>query len=293
VIAWDEWAAAAGLNGVGIPGDVNGDGIIDEEDTRPWKLPKPNSVPLTDIDLKRLPIPKPELWDWDLYGRRIYHMGGNTFIDEYGNPVEPRWNQWLKKFTWERPGTSRLSTDREWQLKEEARVNRIQNPFWAGIQRFNRELNYQVNRTAGNAERYPNDEKPLQRRCRNVGDTCTTALEILLPMKGAQRPRGGPACPKQKIIVTKASEPPQLARGKRAHKLEPVRPGEIPEYPTPSGKRMDRYNPEIGHIREIKPNNARQIRKGKKQVEGYRVEMEEVTGKPHTTEVTPYDPEEY
>ena len=88
-------------------------------------------------------------------------------------------------------------------------------------------------------------------------------------------------------------EPPQLARGKRAHKEEPVLPGERAEVPTPSGKRMDRYNEETGHIREIKPDNPRAIRQGEKQVEGYRREMEEAAGRPHTGEVTPYDPKKY
>jgi hypothetical protein len=90
-----------------------------------------------------------------------------------------------------------------------------------------------------------------------------------------------------------ASEPPQLARGKRAHKEEPKLPGEESEVATPSGKRMDRYNKDTCHIREIKPNNPRQIRNGEKQVREYRKEMEEETGKPHTGEVSPYDPDKY
>ncbi len=88
-------------------------------------------------------------------------------------------------------------------------------------------------------------------------------------------------------------EPPQLARGKRAHKEEPVLPGEKMEAPTPSGKRMDRYNPDTGHIREIKSNNPRQVKAGEKQVEQYRQEMENATGRPHTGEVSTYDPKNY
>lgn len=57
-------------------------------------------------------------------------------------------------------------------------------------------------------------------------------------------------------------EPSQLSRGKRAHREEPVLPGERAEVATPSGKRMDRYNEEAGHIREIKPDNPRAIRQG-------------------------------
>ncbi|HEY6558907.1 MAG TPA: RHS repeat-associated core domain-containing protein, partial [Polyangiaceae bacterium] len=92
---------------------------------------------------------------------------------------------------------------------------------------------------------------------------------------------------------TPKPEPPQLARGKRAHKEEPVLAGEKAEVPTPSGKRMDRYNESEAHIREIKPNNRRAIKQGEKQVEGYRKEMEKKTGRPHTAEVTPYDPKKY
>ncbi len=90
-----------------------------------------------------------------------------------------------------------------------------------------------------------------------------------------------------------SAEPPQLSRGKRAHREEPALSGEKREVPTPSGKRMDRYNEETGHIREIKPDNPRAIKNGEKQVERYRREMEAETGRPHTAEVTPYDPEKY
>lgn len=93
--------------------------------------------------------------------------------------------------------------------------------------------------------------------------------------------------------VTHPGEPPQLAAGKRAHREEPILPGEQAEVPTPSGRRMDRYDESQAHIREIKPNNPRQLRTGQRQVDGYRKEMEQKTGRPHTTEVTPYDPDKY
>jgi hypothetical protein len=92
---------------------------------------------------------------------------------------------------------------------------------------------------------------------------------------------------------TVAKEPAQLSRGKLAHKQEPILPGEKAEVPTPSGKRMDRYNEDSGHIREIKPDNARALKQGEKQVQGYKQEMEQATGRPHTTEVTPYNPAKY
>lgn len=35
------------------------------------------------------------------------------------------------------------------------------------------------------------------------------------------------------------------------------------------------------------------MKAGEKQVEGYRRKMEEATGRPHTAEVSPYDPNKY
>jgi RHS repeat-associated protein len=84
-------------------------------------------------------------------------------------------------------------------------------------------------------------------------------------------------------------EPPQLAEGKEAHKNEPVRSGEKPEVRTPSGKRMDRYNESEAHIREIKPNNPRQTKAGRKQLEGYKKEMDAAKKRDHTTELTLYN----
>jgi len=86
----------------------------------------------------------------------------------------------------------------------------------------------------------------------------------------------------------KSKEPEQLRRGKEAHENEVIRPGEKAEVPTPSGRRMDRYDETTRHIREIKPNNPRGLREGEKQVEEYKQEMEEVTGEKHSTEITPY-----
>ncbi len=52
---------------------------------------------------------------------------------------------------------------------------------------------------------------------------------------------------------------------------------------------MDRYNAKKAHIREIKPNNARGHKAGQKQLQGYKTEMDNATGKKHTTELTTYD----
>lgn len=86
-------------------------------------------------------------------------------------------------------------------------------------------------------------------------------------------------------------EPPQLAAGKEAHSNEEIRPGEKAEVPTPSGTgRMDRYNSDTAHIREIKPDNPRGEKSGNKQLGRYKDEMEKATGRPHTTELTKYKP---
>jgi hypothetical protein len=61
------------------------------------------------------------------------------------------------------------------------------------------------------------------------------------------------------------------------------------EVRTPSGKRMDRYNAEKAHIREIKKDNARERKAGEKKLKTYKKEMDRATGKNHTTELTTYN----
>lgn len=90
--------------------------------------------------------------------------------------------------------------------------------------------------------------------------------------------------------VAKSSEPWMLKAGKEAHENEEVRPGEEKEVRTPSGQRMDRYNKEDAHIREIKPNNARGEKSGNAQLQRYKNEMDKATGRSHTTELTKYPP---
>lgn len=56
---------------------------------------------------------------------------------------------------------------------------------------------------------------------------------------------------------------------------------------------MDRYDADKAHIREIKPNNARGHKAGRKQLHGYKKEMDKTTGKDHTTELTTYQPKKH
>jgi RHS repeat-associated protein len=77
------------------------------------------------------------------------------------------------------------------------------------------------------------------------------------------------------------AEPPQLKAGKEAHRNEEVRPGEQAEVRTSSGTgRMDRYDADEAHIREIKPDNARGEKSGQRQLERYRKEMEDAMKRP-------------
>jgi RHS repeat-associated protein len=106
-----------------------------------------------------------------------------------------------------------------------------------------------------------------------------------LDAENAQKAEPAPASGGAK----KGGEPPQLKAGKEAHKKEEVRPGEKAEVRTPSGKRMDRYNADKAHIREIKRNNARGRKAGEQKLKEYKKEMDKTTGKDHTTELTLYD----
>lgn len=85
-------------------------------------------------------------------------------------------------------------------------------------------------------------------------------------------------------------ETPAAARGRQAHKEHDYGPGFKKEDTLPSGKRPDAFNPETGEVIELKPNNARAIRRGERQVEGYRRELEDVYGRPFTGRVETYDP---
>jgi hypothetical protein len=150
----------------------------------------------------------------------------------------------------------------------------------------------QENRTAGAAKPKMEALPTRQPEARQAGTTHGTFRDP----SGRLRNADGTFAPEDRVrgdSRPRGPEPPQLARGKRAHKAEPVRPGEIPEHPTPSGRRMDRYDPEKAHIREIKTDNPSELRRGAKTVEEYRREMEKATQRPHTTEVTPYDPKKY
>jgi hypothetical protein len=56
----------------------------------------------------------------------------------------------------------------------------------------------------------------------------------------------------------------------------------------PSGKRPDAVDWKNRVVRELKPDNARAMKRGQKQVEGYRKELEQVTGQKWTSHVDTY-----
>ncbi|MDZ4865251.1 MAG: RHS repeat-associated core domain-containing protein [Gemmatimonadota bacterium] len=85
-------------------------------------------------------------------------------------------------------------------------------------------------------------------------------------------------------------ETPATARGRDAHKNYNPGSGYQKEVTLPSGRRADAVNPTTRDVRELKPNNPRGIRRGQRQVEGYRKELEEPTGQPWTGGVDTYEP---
>lgn len=93
----------------------------------------------------------------------------------------------------------------------------------------------------------------------------------------------------EKTIKT-GGEPAKAARGREAHKnYENTLGGEYEfNKALPSGKRPDAIDAENRIVRELKPDNPRAIRRGEKQVEGYKEELEQITGEKWTSYVDTY-----
>jgi RHS repeat-associated protein len=84
--------------------------------------------------------------------------------------------------------------------------------------------------------------------------------------------------------------------GRRAHKEEPLPPGFDREVPVPGTKlRMDGYNRDTKQILELKPDNARAIGRGEKQLDKYCKACDQSgLGTGHTKlPVQTYDPSKY
>ncbi|HZI05908.1 MAG TPA: hypothetical protein VEZ71_17895 [Archangium sp.] len=78
-------------------------------------------------------------------------------------------------------------------------------------------------------------------------------------------------------------------RGRQAHTDWQPGEGYEKEVRLPSGRRADAVNAEKKDVKELKPNNPRAIKRGEKQVETYRRELEERRGGQWTGQVETYE----
>lgn len=90
--------------------------------------------------------------------------------------------------------------------------------------------------------------------------------------------------------ATRGGESAAAADGRRAHENYGTALGD--SYDTkvtlPSGKKPDAVNFDKKKVRELKPDSERAVKRGEKQVEGYRKELEKVTGDDWTSAVDTY-----
>lgn len=91
-------------------------------------------------------------------------------------------------------------------------------------------------------------------------------------------------------VIFKGGESEAAADGRRAHENYGTALGG--EYDTrvtlPSGRKPDAVNWGANEVRELKPDNPSTIRRGERQVEGYRQELENITGQPWSSVVDVY-----
>jgi len=86
-------------------------------------------------------------------------------------------------------------------------------------------------------------------------------------------------------------ESSKAARGREAHKNYENALGEGYDFNKAipgSKKRPDAIDPVNRIVRELKPDNPRAIRRGMKQLEGYRKELEHATGEKWTSHLDTY-----
>lgn len=99
------------------------------------------------------------------------------------------------------------------------------------------------------------------------------------------------------VLVTKGTlrgaQKPKVAEaaasGRQTHKNHDYGPGFEKEVTLPSGKRADAVNWQTREVVELKPNNPNAIRRGERQVEGCRRELESATGECWTCRVETYN----
>ncbi len=89
---------------------------------------------------------------------------------------------------------------------------------------------------------------------------------------------GGSRAPASTTQPRTNGETAATARGRLAHEQYDPGAGYDTEVTLPSGRRADAVNRNERIVRELKPDNARAIRRGARQVNQYRLELEEMTG---------------
>lgn len=87
-----------------------------------------------------------------------------------------------------------------------------------------------------------------------------------------------------------SGESPATAGGREAHKTWEPGAGFQKEVRLPSGRRCDALNPETCEIKELKPDNERAKKRGEKQLQDYKKELDEQMGKDHKTTLETYKP---
>ncbi len=114
-------------------------------------------------------------------------------------------------------------------------------------------------------------------------DQPTTAVDGQLWASNKRPPKKG-----------SSPDPPPL--GRQAHKDWDPGEGFEKEVELPSGKRADAVNWDKREVKEFKPDNPRAIKRGERQVEEYRRELEEAEKKPQKGpwkgQVETYKPED-
>ncbi|MFY0572758.1 hypothetical protein ACN28E_54260 [Archangium lansingense] len=88
----------------------------------------------------------------------------------------------------------------------------------------------------------------------------------------------------------KGGETAATKRGREAHIQWDPGPGFEKEVTLPSGKRADAVNIESREVKELKPDNPRAQKRGERQVEGYRRELEKERGGEWEGKVESYKP---
>lgn len=76
-----------------------------------------------------------------------------------------------------------------------------------------------------------------------------------------------------KVEIAKTGETAATKAGRQAHKDWNPGEGFDKEVTLPSGKRADAVNFKQKHVKELKPDNPRAMKRGEKQVEQYRQEL--------------------